>query len=164
MIKTFRTSFPKAGDAGPLLLPSRKSNPRQNAFERMGEENPGTNQTHRRCNHLEHCSRPLRPRARTPNDVHAYTVKKISHCNGTMPKRWGFGATGVPNPGNRCLRVASVAQKQRLDNHRKPHPISAAFRLRYLQGLMRRWAASNATCNAAWPERRAEAGGLPVGW
>ena len=43
--------------------------------------------------------------------------------------------------------VARVAQKQRLGNHRKDHPISAVIRLRYLQALLRRWAVAK----AEWP-------------
>src|SRR5690242_2991332 len=45
-------------------------------------------------------------------------------------------------PDGAAHGVAGVARKQRSVNHRKPHPISALFRLRYLQQMMRRWAAS----------------------
>jgi hypothetical protein len=107
----------------------------------MGEENPGSHQTHRRRKHFEHRSRPLRPRARTPNDASPYTVKKISRTRRTKPP----GGDLVQHVfQNRAVTVAGVAQKQRSSNHRKVHPISAAFRLRYLQALMRRWAASDA--------------------
>jgi len=41
-----------------------------------------------------------------PNDAQARTVKRISVSLGTIDGHWGFGATGVPDPGKRggCRR------------------------------------------------------------
>jgi len=57
---------------------------------------------------------------------------------------WGFGATEAAKTCAKTERlvVAGVARKQRSVNQCKSHPISAVFRLRYLQDLMRRWTAS----------------------
>lgn len=53
-----------------------------------------------------------------------------------------------------------MAEKQRLGNHRKTHPISAAIRMRYLQALMRRWDASNAVLAG----NALEVGSVPAEW
>ena len=61
-IKIFGTSSLK--QAAGALAPRRSgSGPRQNTFKRMRDKNPGADQTHHRCEHLEHCEHPLRPRA-----------------------------------------------------------------------------------------------------
>jgi len=61
-IKIFGTSSLK--QAAGALAPRRSgSGPRQNTFKRVGDKNPGADQTHHRCEHLEHCEHPLRPRA-----------------------------------------------------------------------------------------------------
>jgi hypothetical protein len=107
----------------------------------VGDKNSGANQAHHRCNHLDHCQTSFAlPSARKPNDAQAYTVKNISRERRTIGIDWGFEATDAPKWSR--LPVAGVARKQRSINQRKPHPISAVFRLRYLQELMRRWAAS----------------------
>jgi hypothetical protein len=73
------------------------------------------------------------------------TTRKPAQSKGFREEVAQSAATGVLAQQvcqNRALAVACVAQKQRLIHHRKTHPISAAIRLRYLQQLMRRWAAS----------------------
>jgi hypothetical protein len=107
----------------------------------VGDKNSGANQAHYRCYHLDHCQTSFAlPSACEPNDAQACTVKNIPWERRTIGIDWGFGATDVSKRGG--LPVAGVAQKQRSINQCESHPISAAFRLRYLQHLMRRWAAS----------------------
>ena len=54
----------------------RTSGPRQNTLKCVGEENAGSDKAHRRCNHFEHCSRPLRPRACTHQTTQSPTQSK----------------------------------------------------------------------------------------
>ena len=125
--------------------PSRLSGPRQNTFKCVGEKNAGTNQAHRRCEHLEHCNRPCAPpRMHTKRRRCLHSQKHFAARPHNAP------AVGLWS--NRCVksgqaRVAIVAEKQRLGNHRKALPISAVIRLRYLQTLLRRWAVAT----RKWP-------------
>jgi hypothetical protein len=57
-IKDFQIGVVAGGACG--TLPG--SGPRMEAFKRMGQENPGTDQAHKSCDCLNHGYRPLSPR------------------------------------------------------------------------------------------------------
>ena len=140
LIKTFGTS--SLMKSARTKSGRRGSGPRQNTFKCVGEKNAGTDQAHRRCNHLEHCSRPC-----APPRMHTKRRAALHSQKHSEPR--SHNARPVRLWSNRCAktgqgRVAGVARKQRFGNHRQRHPISAVIRLRYLQALLRRWAAANA--------------------
>jgi hypothetical protein len=88
------------------------------------------------------------PRMHTKRPASPHSQKQ------SEPRAHNAGAVGLWR--NRCVRtgharVAGVAQKQRLGNHRKALPISAVIRLRYLQTLLRRWAVAYVESPAKLP-------------
>jgi hypothetical protein len=124
LFKTFRTGLTERGD-GLVLRESigrAGSGPRQHSLERVGNENPGANQSHHRCEHFEHRKLPSRP-ARSKRRASPHSQKDFGQAahNG--------GRLGIWR--NICVRseqtrVAGVAQKQRSIHHRgipvKPTP------------------------------------------
>ncbi len=157
LIKTFRTGLTERGDAG--LRSRAGSGPRQHSLERVGNEYPGANQCHHRCDHFEHRKHPLRP-ARSKRRASPHSQKDFGFAS---HNRWRLRIFR-----NRCAksgqaRVARVAQKQRLIYHRdstvKPTPFPPCSPCGIFGFLMRRRAASTPTAGNCL-----ETGRCPVEW
>jgi len=137
----------------------RGSGPRQHSFKRVGNENPGANQSHHRCDHFEHRKHPLRP-ARSKRRAGPHSQKDFGFAPHNRGRLRIFR--------NRCVKsdqakVARVAQKQRLIHHRdstvKATPFPPCSPCGILCLLVRRWARINAN-----GRKLLETGSCPVEW
>jgi hypothetical protein len=151
LIKTFGTGLTERGDAELRSRPG--SGPRQHSFKRVGNENPGANQSHHCCDHFEHRKHPLRP-ARSKRRASPHSQKDF----GLTPhnrRQLRIFRNSCANSGQ--ARVASVAQKQRLIHHRdnpvKATPFPPCSPCGILCFLMRRRARINANGRKA-PRRQ----------
>jgi hypothetical protein len=127
-----------------------KSGPVTKTFKSVGNKNPGAHQAHH-CSHcLNHRKSPFAP-LHPPNDR---AVAQSKRFRGTNRDRTGvmiccntLSETGTKAVQSRCILPATAPVFRRMRtqpfiHHAGAHPISAAFRMRYLYNLMRRWAAS----------------------
>lgn len=161
LFKTFRTGLTERGDAVALREPFGRagSGPRQHSLERVGNEDPGANQSHHRCEHFEHRKLPLRP-ARSKRRASPHSQKDFGQApdNG---ERLGIWRNTCVKPEQ--AKVAGVAQKQRLIHHRdipvKATPFPPCSPCGILRLLMRRRAAS-----APNDRNCLETGRCPVEW
>jgi hypothetical protein len=142
-------------------VPPPKSESRKEAVICMGKKNAGANQAHERCNCLDHRNVQSAP-ARTQR-LPRCTVKRIPSENRKWAptddlaqqfRQWRAAPGARAADGGGRAQVPRAAQiggspRQRLIHHDGALPISAAFGLRYVHSLVRRWAASGtSSCRA----------------
>ena len=86
LIKTFGTSPLKQTKQGCERPRLSGSGPRQDTFKCVGDKNPGANQAHHRCNHLDHCQTSFAPpRMRTRRRAGPHSQKHFA--TGTHNRR-----------------------------------------------------------------------------
>jgi hypothetical protein len=135
----------------------QNSRPVTIAFKCMSKKNACAHQAHHCCNRLDHRTNPYAP-LQPQNDCSLAQSKRftggIVDRRGVMICCNRFSESGANDPISCPISIAyarksmdtrsndSFTTQRQIIHHTGPLPISAVFRLRYLQHVMRRWAAS----------------------
>jgi hypothetical protein len=131
----------------PPGLKQPKSGPGTKTFKGVGKKNPGAYQGHHGSHCLNHRKSPFAP-LHPPNDRAGAQSKRF---RGQIPNRTGvmICCNRLSETGTGEVREVRILRpyfngfaRQGLIHHAGADRISAAFGMRYLHDLMRRWDAS----------------------